>query len=198
MVSDSPSARSATRGSNLTPEQVRAIAECIAAGERHTDIAARFGVSAQTVGAIKSGKRGSAAIDEALRARMAAATPLAPVLDEAAVRTIIAALESGRSGREIAGEFGISPSMVSAIKHGRTWSAVDPGLASRLAAKPRAGKALVAEQVAAIKQRLAAGRSSRKVAEEFGVSASTIQAISQGRTWADIEPGRATADEAEI
>jgi DNA-binding NarL/FixJ family response regulator len=87
--------------------------------------------------------------------------------------------------------------MVSAIRHGRAWSALDPGLASRLESRPRAGKALVAEQVAEIKQQLATGLSSRKVAEKFGVSASTIQAISQGRTWADIEPASETPDEPE-
>jgi transcriptional regulator with XRE-family HTH domain len=97
----------------------------------------------------------------------------------------MAALEAGRSGRSIAEEFGISPSMVSAIRHGRAWAALDPDLPARLAQRPREGKALTASQVVEIRQRLLAGLSSRQVAAEFGVSATTIQAISRGKTWAD-------------
>lgn len=175
------------RGKRLEPDQVRAIAECIAAGERHVAVAKRFGVSVETVGAIKSGKRWEAAIDDDLRARMAAAST-ATVLDAAGAQRVMAAIEAGCSGRSIAEQFGISPSMVSAIKHGRAWSSLDPDLSARLARKPRQGKALSASQVAEIKQRLLAGQSSRKVAVEFDVSASTIQAISQGRTWAHVAP----------
>ena len=182
------------RRGKLTADQVRAIAECVAAGERHTAVAERFGVSVETVGAIKSGKRWAGVIDDMLRARMNAA-PTSPVLDTSGARRVMAALEAGRSGRSIAEEFGISPSMVSAIKHGQAWSALDPDLPARLAQKPRQGKALSAPQVAQIKQRLLAGQSSRKVAAEFGVSGSTVQAISQGRTWADVVP-RGAGDEA--
>jgi len=79
--------------------------------------------------------------------------------------------------------------MVSAIKHGRAWSELDPGLPARLAAEPRQGKALTADRVAQIKRRLLDGGSSRKVAAEFGVSASTVRAIAQGKTWAEVLPG---------
>jgi hypothetical protein len=176
----------AKRGKRLDAAQVRAIAECISAGERHAQVGERFGVSVETVGAIKSGKRWASAIDDELRARMAAA-PTFAVLDAAGARRVMAALEAGRPGRSIAEEFGISPSMVSAIKHGHAWSALDPDLPARLAEKPQRGKALRASQVAEIKQRLLAAQSSRKVAAEFGVSASTVLAIAQGRTWAEIE-----------
>jgi DNA-binding NarL/FixJ family response regulator len=179
---------SEARRKKLTLEQVREIAESIAAGERHTVVAARFGISAQSVGAIKSGKRWADAIDDELRDRMRAATPRTAALDAADARRVMAALEAGRSGRSIAEEFGISASMVSAIRHGRAWAALDPDLPVRLAEKPREGKALTARQVAEIKQRLRAGRSSRKVAAEFGVSASTVQAIAKGRTWSEIVP----------
>jgi transposase-like protein len=176
----------AKRGKRLDAAQVRAIAECISAGERHTAVAKRFGVSVETVGAIKSGKRWVSAIDDELRARMAAALTFA-ALDAAGARRVMAALEAGRSGRSIAEEFGISPSMVSAIKHGHAWSQLDPDLPTRLADQPQQGKALREPQVAEIKQRLLAGQSSRKVATEFGVSASTVLAIAQGRTWAQVE-----------
>ena len=171
----------------LARDQVRAIAESIAAGERHVDVAKRFGVSVETVGAIKSGKRWAASIDDDLRARMAAASPIVSLNAEGA-RRVMEALEAGRSGREIAEEFCISASMVSAIRHGRAWSALDPALPHRLAAEPRAGKALSATQVAEIKQRLLSGQSSRKVAAEYGVSASTVLAIASGKTWADVAP----------
>lgn len=175
------------RRKKLTTDQVRAIAESIALGERHAVIAGRFGVSAQTVGAIKSGKRWADAIGDELRARMVAASP-ANVLDAATAQQVMAALESGCPGRSIAEDFGLSPSMVSAIKHGHAWSAIDPELPVRLAQKSRQGKALSAPQVAEIKQQLLAGQSSRKIAAEFGVSASTILSISRGRTWAQVEP----------
>jgi len=175
------------RGKNLGPDQVRAIAECIAAGERQAAVAERFGVTVQTIGSIKSGKRWAGAIDDALRERMKASST-APVLNAASARGIMAALEGGRSGRSIAQEFGVSPSMVSAIKHGRAWSDLDPGLPARLGESPQRGKALSAEQVARIKGRLLEGKSSRKIATEFGVSASTVLAIARGDTWADVSP----------
>jgi uncharacterized protein YjcR len=169
----------------LSTEQVRVIAERIASGERHTAIAERFGVSVETVGAIKSGKRWVDAIDSDLRARMAVART-ATALDVEEATKVMVALEAGRSGRSIAEEFGISPSMVSAIKHGRAWVSLDPELPSRLAENPKRGKALSAERVAEIKQRLADRQSTRKVAAEFGVSASTVQAIAKGRTWSGV------------
>ena len=186
-VSGDSSRAAETRGKNLSPGQVHAIAECIAAGDRHTAVAERFGVSVETVGAIKSGKRWAGAIDAELCERMKAASK-GTVLDASGARAVMAALEAGRSGRSIAEEFGISPSMVSAIKHGQAWAALDPGLPARLEQRPRRGKALSASQVAEIKQRLLAGQSSRKVAAEYGVSASAVQAISQGKTWAEIAP----------
>ena len=178
------------RGTRLDAQRARAIAECIAAGERQVDVAARFGVSAETVGAIKSGSLWASAIDDDLRARMHAASTSA-ALDADGARRVMAALEAGRSGRSIAEEFGISPSLVSAIKHGAAWASLDPGLPARLGEQPKSGKALSAAQVGAIKRQLLEGRSSRKVAAEFGVSASTIQAIARGRTWAEVEPARA-------
>jgi len=181
------SAGSRKRRTRLDAEQARAIAEAIAAGERHTAVAERFGVSVETVGAIKSGKRWAGAIDDDLRARMRAASG-GTALDAAGAREVMAALEAGRPGSEIAGEFGISPSMVSAIKRGEAWSALDPELPSRLAQRPQRGKALTVAQVARIKRRLLEGRSSRKVAAEFGVSASSVRAIAQGKTWADVAP----------
>lgn len=176
----------AFRRKKLDAEQVRAIAESIATGERHTAIASRHGVSVETVGAIKSGKRWAHAIDDELRARMQLAEVVGMALDTDGARGVMAALETGRSGREIAEEFGVSASLVSAIKSGRAWAELDPELPTRLAAMPQQGKKLDAERVAQIKQRLAAGQSARKVAAEYGVSASTVQAISQGRTWSEV------------
>lgn len=171
------------RRGRLDARQARAIAECIAAGERHTVVAERFGVSVETVGAIKSGKRWAAQIDDDLRARMQAAAP-ATVLDAKGARGVMAALEAGRTGRSIAEEFGISASMVSAIAHGRAWAALDPDLPARLAKRPRQGRALSAAQVAEIRQHLRERQSFRAIAREYGVSASAIQAIADGRTWA--------------
>ncbi len=177
-------------GKRMTEHTARAIAERIVAGERHTEIARRFGVSVETVGAIKSGARWASAIDEELRARLASAKPVA-TLDAEGARRVMAALEAGRPGAEIAREFGVSESLVSAIKTGRAWAELDPELPSRLAGGPKQGKALTAEQVALIKRRLADGGSSRKVASEFGVSASTVLAIAQGRTWEHVAPAAA-------
>jgi len=181
--------RADTPRPRLDATQAREIAERIAAGERHTVIATDFGVSVETVGAIKSGKRWADAIDDGLRARMRGAQATA-VLDAQSARGVIAALEAGQPGREIAEEYGISASMVSAIKHGRAWSELDPDLPARLASAPRAGKSLSADRVALIKGRLREGQASRKVAAEFGVSASTVQAIARGDTWADVAPAQ--------
>jgi len=178
--------RDSKKRANLTAERARAIAEDIAAAERHTVIAERYGVSVETVGAIKSGKRWADAIDDELRTRMRAAEPSGVALDASAARRVMAALESGQSGASIAEEFSISPSMVSAIKTGKAWAELDPELPARLAAGEQRGKKLTAEKVAEMKQRLAAGQSARKVAAEYGVSASTVQSIAQGRTWGEV------------
>ena len=176
----------AEKRAKLTTEQARAIAEDIAAAERHTLIAERYGVSVETVGAIKSGKRWAVAIDGDLRARMRAAEPAGVALDADSARRVMAALEAGRPGTSIAEEFAISPSMVSAIKTGKAWAELDPDLPMRLAAVEPRGKKLTAEKVAEMKQRLAAGQSARKVAAEYGVSASTVQSIAQGRSWGEV------------
>jgi len=175
------------RGKKLDAERVREIAECIAGGERHVRIAERYGVSVETVGAIKSGKRWAGAIDDELHARMQAAGG-GTALDASGARQVMAALESGRSGAQIAEEFGISSSMVSAIKRGKAWAHLDPELPARLAATPPQGKVLTAERVAEIKGELLCGRSSRSIAAEFGVSASTVLAIARGETWAGVAP----------
>ena len=189
-VSEDRGSGSDKRASRLEPDQVLAIAECIAAGERYAAVAERFGISVETVGAIKSGKRWAATVDDELRAKMRAA-PTAAVLDTSTARGVMAALEAGRSGRSIAEEYGISPSMVSAIKRGEAWSALDPDLTARLAGRPRQGKALSLPRVAEIKGKLLAGKSSRKLAAEFGVSASTVLSIARGKTWAEVAPLRA-------
>jgi len=176
----------AQKRGKLTAEQARAIAVSIAAGERHTAIAERHGVSVETIGAIKSGKRWADAIDDDLRLRMLSAELTGTALDSCGARSVMAALEAGRSGASIAEEFGISASMVSAIKTGKAWAELDPQLPARLAAIEQRGKKLTAEKVAEIKQRLAAGQSARKVAAEHGVSASTVQSIAQGRTWGEV------------
>ena len=192
-MSARPSGDSRERPKKLDAEAARAIAQCIASGERHTVIAQRFGVSVETVGAIKSGKRWAGAIDDELRTGMRAGVA-AGILDVSGATQVMAALEAGRSGRSIAEEFGVSPSTVSSIKRGTAWVALDPDLPTRLAQQARRGKRLCATQVAEIKQRLLAGQSSRVVAREYGVSGSTIQAISQGRTWADVAPRGASDD----
>lgn len=185
MTKDRPTR--ATGRAKLTVETARAIAEDIAAAERHTVIAERYGVSVETVGAIKSGKRWADAIDADLRGRLQAAEPSGVALDADAARRVMAALEAGRPGTSVAEEFHISPSMVSAIKTGKAWAELDPGLPTRLAGMEQRGKKLTAEKVAEMKQRLAAGQSARKVAAEYGVSASTVQSIAQGRTWGEVE-----------
>jgi DNA invertase Pin-like site-specific DNA recombinase len=76
--------------------------------------------------------------------------------------------------------------MVSAIKGGKAWAQLDPELPTRLAALEQRGKKLTAEKVAEIKQLLAAGQSTRKVAAQYGVSASTVRSIAQGRTWGEV------------
>ena len=178
----------------LQPDQALAIAERIAAGERQVAVAKRFDISVETVSAIKSGKRWSDVIGDELRKRMQAASPII-ALDEAAARGIMRALEAGHSGRCIAEEYGISASMVSAIKHGRAWGRLDPELPARLGDKPQQGKALTVARVAAIKRRLLDGRSSRKVAAEFGVSPSTVLSIGRGNTWADVKPASVEDEE---
>lgn len=102
--------------STLTEEDVLAIHEAAWAGEPQDITARDFGITQQTVSAIKTGKVWSAVTGQVLmeshRAKL--------TIEE--VQLIDAGLRAGVSGSALAREFVISPQLISNIKRGRDWT----------------------------------------------------------------------------
>lgn len=74
---------------------------------------------------------------------------------------------------------------------GRTWKHLPAAVPNPVKAKPKGGvpgrgHLLNADMVRAIKARIAAGEASRHVANDFGVSRSTVSAINTGRLWSHV------------
>lgn len=119
---------SRTASAFLTEAQVLSILQKRAAGASITELMAEYGASKSTVGFIVTGKTW----------KHVHAHPEAPSLTELLsvrehklsnhkisaedAQAIKAALDSGETGRSIAARYGLSPSSITHIKQGKTWS----------------------------------------------------------------------------
>ncbi len=187
----------------LSPEEVNLIKELIANKEPPKLIAARFGVSLQTVSSIKQGK---------LHANPE--NPLKPPntkLTNDDIREIRRRISTGEQQLAIANDFKVSPTTITRIKLEPEYGCNDvqdlairetsSDLNARLDAINAADESrkqsglrtpsskLTIDQVRSIKRRLLiGGYRLRHLARHYKVSMSTITAIKEGKTYADIEP----------
>lgn len=114
-------------------------------------------------------------------------------LKEKDVRAIRERIKNGERQADLAREFGVKFSTVSAIRFERTWKGIGPDTASY----PLQNKGerhpvakLTKKDVRAIRERLRRnGKNSKALQKEFGVSKTTIADIKAGRRWKGVGEG---------
>ncbi|MDO7849689.1 HNH endonuclease [Hymenobacter sp. M29] len=105
-------------------------------------------------------------------------------LTKTIVLGIDALLREGKANGEVAETYGVSREVVSKIKAGRTWAKVTGRELAPITRINAVGKSkLTAEQVANVRQRVAAGESMRSVAASYNLSHTTVVALINGQTW---------------
>ncbi|QNE34915.1 hypothetical protein [Leifsonia shinshuensis] len=156
----------------LTDAQVRELREKYAAGARQVQLAAEYGVRQNTVSSLVTG-----------RSRQEAGGPIMPgkarKVTSAEVVAIREAIAAGAPRAEVSERYGISHQMVSNIASGRAFADVGGPLTSSAATRARP---LTVEQVARIRERVAAGEDRQTIADDFGVSHWTIASVVRGAT----------------
>jgi hypothetical protein len=112
-----------TSSAKLTEQDVKRIAELIASGARDVDIAAKFGASAKSVTGIRTGKSWSwlTGFKAGYHRR---GTARSGISSNAKLKThqVLEILDApGRSRRELATKFGVTPAYISEIRMRRVW-----------------------------------------------------------------------------
>ena len=97
------------------------------------------------------------------------------------VRQIIRLLQSRRTQKEIARQFGVNRTVVEGIASGRHWQHVPRPANFDTTIRPRAK--LTEDQVREIRHLLKAGNSQGGIAKRFDVVRTTVRDITTGRTW---------------
>lgn len=155
-----------------------------------TEIAAIYDVAPTSVGNIFNGKTwGDATAD--IREKYPVNRSRWKILNAEAVRDIyIRHVVDGESQKTLAEEYGLSRTMITQIKTGRTWAAETADLRERYGASADQSRKLNAElareiYIAAIQP----GADCLEIAQEYGVKRELIYSIRSGQRW-----GKATAD----
>jgi Mor family transcriptional regulator len=155
----------------LTDAQVREVREKFRDGARQVDLAAEYGISQNTVSSLVIG-----------RTRRAAGGPLsrgsAQKLTVEDVSAIRHALAAGTTQGDLARHYGVSQQMIHHIATGRAFADVGGPLPGAFRAPARA---LRVSHVDDIRHRVEAGEPRQGVADAFGVSLSTVNAVMSGR-----------------
>jgi transcriptional regulator with XRE-family HTH domain len=156
----------------LTNAQVREVREKFAEGARQADLAAEYGISQNTVSSLVLG-----------RTRRPAGGPISPgtaqKLNVEEVRRIRHDLATGSSQVDLAHQYGVSQQMISHITTGRAFADVNGPL---IGAKRAPAPPLTLVQVEDIRDRVHDDQARQTVADAFGVSLSTVNAVMTGRT----------------
>lgn len=173
-------------GAKLTPVEVVAVLEALARNDRVSEIARRFRVARLVVRLIGYGvtyknipRPPGFGVVGRPRGK------LSPVQ----VRAIVDRLVAGARNSEIAKEFGVSPTTISSIRHGRGQHrglAADARIKVDTRRTNRSRAKLVDEQVHQARRCLWEGMSTAKVARRFGVSFQTIASLRDGRSYRHI------------
>jgi uncharacterized protein (DUF433 family) len=100
-------------------------------------------------------------------------------LTVANVHAIVARLSSGHRSSVIAKDYRVTPSAINAIRRGDSWSHLT-GITRLPSAR------LTPNKVRAIAGRLSGRHKPGAIAEDYGVTASTIRSIGRGATWSHI------------
>lgn len=103
-------------------------------------------------------------------------------LDEATAQAILDRIATGESQKNLAIEFGVSPSTISNLVAGKSW----PHLRRGGTSKTRHGTKLTAADIVVILRRLQAGEKPSQVALDYGVTRQAIANIKKGKAWGDV------------
>jgi uncharacterized protein (DUF433 family) len=103
-------------------------------------------------------------------------------LDASLAQTILDRVAGGEKQKDLAIEYGISPSAVSNLVAGKSW----PNLLRNRRTPPRRGTKLTPEDIQTILRRLQAGEKPGKVALDYGVSRQAVANIQKGRAWKEV------------
>lgn len=103
-------------------------------------------------------------------------------LDQALAQLILTRVAAGERQKDLAEEYGVSPSAISNLVAGKSW----PGLARPTTKVPRRGSKLAPEDIVLILRRLQAGEKPRVVAEDYGITRQAVANIKKGKAWPDI------------
>ena len=103
-------------------------------------------------------------------------------LTEDQAKAVITRVAAGAKSKNLAEEYGVSPSTISRIVNGQTWVHLERPPTQIL---KRATK-LTAADVLVIKARLQRGDRLVDIARDYNVSGPAIAAIRDGRTWQEV------------
>jgi len=166
----------------LTEEQAQAI---LLDPRPHSQIANAYNVARTTISSLKA-RYSWPGLGEAKGVKAKRISPRRGVSDSVTPDMVREILASEARGIDLAAKFGITPQMVSNIRHRRMWAHIEGDVAkvsSRSGAENHDAK-LTDEDIRAIR---ASAEKGIVIANEYGISRSTISAIRHRRTWKHIE-----------
>jgi hypothetical protein len=166
----------------LTEEQARAI---LLDPRPHTQIANSYNVARTTISSLKA-RHSWPELGEAKGVKGKRIGPRTGVSDRVTPEMVREILASEERGKDLAAKFDITPQMVSNIRHRRNWAHIEGDVAK---ASTRSGAGnhdakLSTQDIRAIR---ASDQMGARIAEQYGVSRSTISSIRNRRTWTHIE-----------
>lgn len=166
----------------LTEEQARAI---LLDPRPHSQIANAYGVARTTISSLKA-RYSWPGLGEERGVKAQRISPRRGVSDRVNPGMVRQILASEERGIDLANKFGITPQMVSNIRHRRMWAHIEGDVAKafgRNGAAQHEAKFTTAD----IKAIRASKEKGVRLAEKYGVSRSTISAIRLRHTWTDIK-----------
>lgn len=168
----------------LTESDVKKIKEEITSGGKPLRrIASDYDVSVGTIGHIKHGRTWNNSLSGEEKAQMESRKSLAKKIPDEDVPVIVSRISAGEKLDDIASDYGVSPSTISAIKRGKRRSKQSGGCLPY-----RKNNIASVETVSEIKKRIINGESDETIHLATGINVHKIQAIRRGDRWAAIEP----------
>ena len=103
-------------------------------------------------------------------------------LDATTAQAILDRVAMGSKQKDLAAEFGVSPSAISNLVAGKSWR----NLRRSVPSKTRHGTKLTSADIEVILRRLQAGEKPSQVALDYGVTRQAIANIKRGKAWGDV------------
>lgn len=173
----------------ITEEEVVSIRELISSGEKSSVVAKKFNISRLLVNRIASGSSWKYAAGPVFKrdSTKGANNGLAK-LNDAQVKEIKIRFNKGESSYKLSLEFGISSSVILRICRGETWKHIEGPITKHHKQEAQNHKAakLTNAVVVDLRVRYANGESTKILAEELGISTSTVKRICNGTAWASV------------